>query len=182
MSRSLLLAGAAALIFASPLAVIPHAGLAPVAIAATMAAPAAQDFVTRAGQANMFEIQSSQLALTKAQGPDVKKFAQKMIDDHTKAGKMMKAVVAKSGGQLQVPTDINADQKGTLDVLNSASGPDFDKQYVAAQVKAHDEAVALFSSYAKGGDQKALEVFARRTLPTLRIHRKMIHGISAKTA
>jgi len=161
---------------------VPQTGLAPVAVAATMAAPAAQDFVTQAGQANMFEIQSSQVAVTKAQGADVKKFAQKMIDDHTKAGKMMEATVAKSGGQLQVPTDINADQKSTIDALNSATGADFDKQYVAAQVKAHDDAVDLFGSYAKGGDDKALKVFARKTLPTLRMHKKMIHGISDKMA
>jgi len=182
MTRSLLLAGAAALILASPVAVIPRAGLAPVAVAATMAAPAAQDFVTQAGQANMFEIQSSQAAVTKAESADVKKFAQKMIDDHTKAGKTMEAIIAKSSGKLQAPSEVNADQKSTLDALNSASGADFDKQYVAAQVKAHDQAVDLFGSYAKGGDDKALKVFARKTLPTLRMHKKMIHGISDKMA
>jgi Fe-Mn family superoxide dismutase len=35
---------------------------------------------------------------------------------------------------------------------------------------------------AKGGDDKALKVFARKTLPTLRMHKKMIHGISDKMA
>jgi len=182
MTRSLLLAGAAALILASPLVVPAHSGLAPIAAAATMTAPAAQDFVTQAGQANMFEIQSSQAAVTKAQSADIKSFAQKMIDDHTKAGKMMESVVAKSGGKLQTPTDVNADQKSTLDALNGASGADFDKQYVSAQVKAHDQAVDLFASYAKGGDDKALKVFARKTLPTLQMHKKMIDGISGKMA
>jgi putative membrane protein len=182
MTRSILLAGAAALLLAFPLSVTPPVGLVETAAAAAMTAPEAQDFVTTAGQANMFEIQSSQAAVEKAQSADIKKFAQRMIADHTKAGKAMEAVVAKSGGKLQAPTDVNADQKSTLDMLNSASGADFDKQYVSAQVKAHDDAVSLFSSYAKGGDDKALKVFARKTLPTLKEHQTMIHGINQKMA
>jgi putative membrane protein len=49
---------------------------------------AAQDFVDKAAVANTFEIDTSKLALKYAKGDDVKKFAQEMIDDHTKIGKV----------------------------------------------------------------------------------------------
>ena len=44
----------------------------------------ARDFVHKASIANQFEIESSQLALDKAQSSEVKSFAQRMVDDHTK--------------------------------------------------------------------------------------------------
>lgn len=47
--------------------------------------------------ANFFEIESSKIALEKSSSEDVKKFAQQMIDDHTKAGEKL-ASVLKSGG------------------------------------------------------------------------------------
>src|SRR5690242_19594464 len=56
-----------------------------------------QQFATKAGAAGLFEIQSSQLALTKLQNADIKAFAQMMIDDHTKAGSALKAEAGTQG-------------------------------------------------------------------------------------
>ena len=44
------------------------------------------DFVRDVAIMNMAEIQLSRMALEKATGPDVKMFAQTLIDDHTAAG------------------------------------------------------------------------------------------------
>src|SRR3954447_10075822 len=66
-----------------------------------------QDFATKAGAAGMFEIQSSQLALSKSQNADVKAFAQKMVDDHTKAADELKTAAASQG--VTVPAAMDAD-------------------------------------------------------------------------
>ena len=47
-------------------------------------APSTQDFVTEAAMGGMFELESSKLAVQKADGP-VKEFASQMVSDHTKA-------------------------------------------------------------------------------------------------
>ena len=44
------------------------------------------------------------------------------------------------------------------------SGKDFDQSYDQMQVKAHQDAVALFESYAKGGDDRELKKWAVKTL------------------
>jgi predicted outer membrane protein len=44
-----------------------------------------------------------------------------------------------------------------LDDLKAKSGKDFDQSYDQIQVKAHEEAVALFNAYAKGGDDLQLK-------------------------
>ncbi len=128
-----------------------------------------QEFATKAGAAGLFEIQTSQLALTKSQNADIKAFAQMMVTDHTKAGEALKAA---AGGQqgISVPTDMDKDGQDKFAALNNASGADFDKLYIQMQTAAHADAVALFSGYATNGSVGALKDFAAQTLPTLKMH------------
>jgi putative membrane protein len=110
----------------------------------------------------------------------VKQFAQKMIDDHTKAGARMKTAIAQAGGDLKAPAALDPERKAALEKLSSASGDTFDKEYVDTQVKGHDKAVELFSAYAQGGDNPDLKAFAQATLHTVKMHRQMIHAIDQK--
>jgi putative membrane protein len=135
-------------------------------------------FAMTAGAANMFEIQSSQLALKQSQTPAITSFAQKMIDDHTKAGQNMEQ--AAKTENVPVPTALDASGQQQLTQLQGLSGKQFDDAYVAAQVTAHDQAVALFSNYSKSGKDGALKDFAGNTLPTLQDHQQMIHQIAGK--
>lgn len=135
-------------------------------------------FANTAGVANMFEIQTSQLALKQTQTPAVTSFAQKMIDDHTAAGKAMEQ--AAKTENVPVPTSLDTTHEQQLTQLQGLSGKQFDDAYIAAQVTAHDQAVALFSSYSKAGKDGALKDFAAKTLPVLQNHQQMIHSIAGK--
>lgn len=128
----------------------------------------AQTFVNAAAISNLFEIQSSQLALSNATDDAIKAFAQHMIDDHSMAGDELKA--AASGVGLTVPTDLDQATADKLVQLQAVTGEQFDLLYVQLQTGAHAEAVALFSGYAKGGDDEKLKAFAAKTLPTLHQH------------
>jgi putative membrane protein len=142
------------------------------------AASEATTFANKVAAANAFEIQSSQMALEKSQNNDVKNFAQQMITDHTKAGQNFQTA-AQSANVTPPPGDqTDAKHRATLTRLQSAQGAAFDKAYINAQMQAHREAVALFSSYAKTGRTPSLKTFARQTLPTLQDHDKKIHGLS----
>jgi putative membrane protein len=148
-------------------AAMPAPGASPAASAVTDPA----QFAMKAGTSNLFEIQSSKLALTKSQDTDVKAFAQKMIDDHTKAGQDMQA--AATAQKITPPTAPDATQQAKLDELNNMGGADFDKDYAAAQLQAHADAVALFQGYSGNGPTGALKDFATKTLPTLQMHYTM---------
>jgi putative membrane protein len=47
------------------------------------------------------------------------------------------------------------------------------------QTDAHKQAVALFSAYANSGDDPALKEFAKATLPTLKMHEKLVKNLAA---
>ena len=48
-----------------------------------------------------------------------------------------------------------------------------------AWATAHQDAIALFSGYAEGGDNDKLKSFAETTLPTLQEHQQMITTVQA---
>ena len=119
------------------------------AVAAT-ASNMSTDFVKNASIGNEFEIESSQLALTKSQSQPVKDFAQQMIDDHGKAGQTLMATLPKSSVSPDVATKtLDSKHQHMLDKLNGLSGADFDKKYISEQTDAHKETISLFQKYAK---------------------------------
>jgi putative membrane protein len=140
----------------------------PMASAPTaMATVTTVQFVPAATSSNTFEIQSSRLALQRSRNPEVRRFAQQMIRDHNMAGRRMMAA-ARAGGVPAPRPMLNDKHQAMLDSVRSAS--DFDAAYMDAQLAAHQEAVALFTSYSSTGDNAELVVFAKETLPTLQMH------------
>lgn len=132
----------------------------------------AQQFVTKAAQGGMFEVQSSQVAQTKAQNAEVKSFARDMIRDHSKANADLKTLTTKVG--VRVPEQLDAEHAEKLRRLQAASGAEFDRTYVEQQVQAHEQSVTLFRDYSQSGDNAELRSFATRTLPVLQQHKTQI--------
>ena len=156
MKKALIIAAAGCGLFAS------------VALAQT-----AQDFATKVAISDMFEIQSSQLALSKEPDADTKPFADKMVQDHQKTSSELKAVVEGSMVKLILPTTMDSEHQKMLEELKAKSGKDFDQTYDQIQVKAHREAVALFEAYSKSGEDSELKTWAGKTLPHLKEHLSM---------
>ncbi len=148
-----------------------------------LAAPAAfavdkpVDFVTKAGEAGLFEIQTSKLALQRSQNPEIREFAKHMIHDHEAAAAELKHVAFKD--HIRVPAALDHDLKDKYKDL-AKKGDDFDKKYVHLQVDAHNDAVNLFTDYSQNGEDARLKDFAAKTLPTLQMHQTDIKGLHDK--
>jgi putative membrane protein len=136
-------------------------------------AQSARDFVNKVAISDMFEIQSSQLALSKQPDKDTKPFAQKMVTDHQKTSKELKSLVDGGKVKATLPSALDAEHQKMLDDLKTKNGKDFDQSYDQIQVKAHQDAVALFKAYSAGGDDPELKRWAAKTLPNLERHLTM---------
>jgi putative membrane protein len=132
-----------------------------------------QEFVTKVAISDMFEIQSSQLALEKKADADTQPFAQKMVTDHQKTSKELKALIDGGKVEATLPTALDAEHQKMLTDLKAKNGRDFDVAYDQIQQKAHQEAVALFDAYSKQGDNPDLKSWAAKTLPDLKEHLSM---------
>lgn len=149
--------------------------------AATVPTPAdeakAPDFSAKAAAGDTFEIESAKIALKRSTNPDVKKFAQAMIDAHTATSQGLKAAIAASGATFTLPAALPDDLQGKLDDLNKADAKDFDKDYADDQVDAHQAALNLFQRYAQDGDVAAIKTFAAETAPKIQEHLNMAEGL-----
>jgi len=92
-------------------------------------------FLHKASMGGYAEVQLGQLAVQKGNSDDVKKFGQKMVDDHTALNDQMKPFVESAG--LQPPTHLDKKDQAEYDKLSGLSGDDFDKEYIAFMVKDH---------------------------------------------
>jgi putative membrane protein len=126
-------------------------------------------FVAQAAFGNMFEIESSKLALERSKDGPVKAFAQRMVDDHSAAAVKFKEAVLEA--KLTMPPDkLDAKHQAIVNELAAKQGADFDKAYIEAQYKAHVETVGLFKGYAQAGEDKRMSAFAAEMLPKLQAH------------
>ena len=136
------------------------------------------EFMTKAAQDGMAEVKLATMAKDKTQNAEIKKFAQKMIEDHTKANAELKALANEKN--IALPADVNEDQMEMANDLAKLSGKDFDEKYVEMMVDAHEKAVDLFQGEADDGKNADAKAFASKTLPTLKEHQTMIKDIDEK--
>jgi putative membrane protein len=157
-------------------------GLLAVMARATASAAAAgsgeQMFVTQAATGGMAEVEMGKLAVDKASSPDVKKFAEQMISDHTKVDEKLETIA--TGKSLKVPNVLDAEHKAKLEMLSKKSGAQFDNAYIHAQVAGHQKMQELLNQEAKNGADADLKAFAANTLPTVGQHYKMAKELEAK--
>lgn len=131
---------------------------------------AAPDFVTKAAMSDMYEIEAAKVALARSKNADVKKFAQMMIDDHTKSTNNLKAAIAASGLTLTPPAALDDDHAKKVQDLKDKDAADFDKDYLNDQVDAHQAALDLMQRYANDGDNASIKGFAATTAPVVQGH------------
>ena len=108
----------------------------------------------------------------------MKRFAETMIKDHTKANDELKT--AAKAANIEVPAKLLEKHQKHVDTFTNYKGTDFDADYAKHQVMDHEEAVALFTRASKELKNKELKDFATKTLPTLQHHLEEAKKLSGK--
>ena len=129
----------------------------------------APGYMQMAASSDMFEIESSRMALQMSQNPAVRSFAQMMVNDHSRTTSEIMAA-AQSMGMQPPPPQMLPQHADMLNRLRAAAPGDFDRAYKAEQVMAHQEALTLHQNFAQGGDAPALRAVAARAVPIVQGH------------
>jgi putative membrane protein len=147
------------------------AGVVMMGLAAAPVLAADEAFVMKAAKGGMAEVEIGKLAADKGSNDAVKKFGQRMVDDHSKANDEL-AVLAKSKS-ITFPTEIGPEEKALRDRLMKLSGPAFDQAYMKAMVSDHVKDIAEFRTESRTGKDPEVKAWATKTLPTLEEHLKL---------
>jgi putative membrane protein len=133
-------------------------------------------FVMDAANGGLAEVELGRLAAEKAGKDDVKKFGQRMVDDHGKANDELKTLAQSK--QITLPAAPDAKHKATIDRLSKLTGDAFDRAYVQEMLKDHEKDVAAFRAESRSGKDPEVKAWAGKTLPTLEEHLKMIQDLN----
>ena len=124
-------------------------------------------FIKKAYRGGMAEVETAKVAKEKAKEDATKEVADKMITDHGKANDDLMAIAKEENLDL---SNIHAKPM-------KITGDNFDKEYLTMLKKDHEKNIADFEQEA--GDtgtheDSDVKEFAKKTLPTLQEHLKMV--------
>ncbi len=148
--------------------------------ASSGAEKAADAFMKEAAQGGLAEVELGRLAADKGSSDAVKKFGQRMVDDHGKANSELQTIAQQKN--VALPTDLNAKDRALKAKLDKASGPAFDREYMKAMVQDHTKDVKTFQREAKTLKDADVKAFAEKTLPTLEEHLKLAKEVDSQVA
>ena len=130
-----------------------------------------ETLIKQLAEANLNEINAGKLAQDKAQSDEVKRFAKKMVDDHTKALDDLKQLAQSKA--VTLPTEPNKQQMAMQQKLQGLSGEQFDKQYMKqAGERAHRQTHQLLKKAEKAEDAD-LKSYASKTIVAVAGHQQM---------
>ena len=128
--------------------------------------------IKQIAEANLAEISAGKLAQDKAQSDEVKSFAKKMVDDHTKALDDLKQLAQSKG--VTLPTEPDKQHMAMEKKLQAQSGDKFDKLYMQqAGDRAHKETHRLLQRASSRSEDSDLKNYANKVLATVESHEQM---------
>jgi putative membrane protein len=128
-------------------------------------------------QSDLAEVQAGKLGVSKASSPEVKKFAQSMVDDHGKHLSELRTMAKTKG--MELPSAPAKKHQEALKKLQSASGAEFDKLFMTQMVKDHEDALKLVQDTAKNAKDAELKADAEKTAPVIQKHLEEAKRIAA---
>jgi putative membrane protein len=138
-----------------------------------------QEFMQRAAASDVFEIQTGQMATQEAQTQEVQQFGQQLVADHTQSSTMLRNLADQKN--IALPDSMNQEQMVIRNNLRNQSGVAFDREFINAQVQAHEEAVDLYEQATREVTDQDVRGFAQQVLPKLQQHLDLARQLKTMT-
>jgi putative membrane protein len=133
-------------------------------------------FIENGLEAGLAEINASKLAVTNSKNPRIINFAKMMITDHIKAADELEKIGISK--RVTEGDTVSAVHKKMIKDLSSKLGLIFDGAYMQMMVSDHQYAIKLFTDAAQSKSED-IQRFAKKTLPTLKMHLDSAKAIAA---
>jgi putative membrane protein len=155
-----------------------------VAVAAAPAvklSPADLHFVALAAGAGMYEVDAARVALSRASDPQVRSYAQMLLDQHTANNQQLISIMQSKGHRIAPGLPAELQQK--VSKLSTLSGSAFDHEFIRTTgVADHRAAIAAFEQGDRSVTDRDLQAYIDKTLPALRSHLQMAEDLAGKIA
>jgi len=135
-------------------------------------------FAYAAAVGGMTELMVSQLGVRKATDPELKRFSQQMIDEHTRMNAELMSMARQKG--IALPRELDYRAQFCAQSLAGLSGEKFDKCYAKAQLVIHMESMGTFEAEAERGQDPDVKALASKAVTHIKQHLKEIKPIAMR--
>jgi len=135
-------------------------------------------FAEAATAGGLAELSLAEIGLQKATDSELKKFSQKMVDEHSKMNQELATMAAQR--RVALPRQLDVRAQFCVQALNGESRDHFDRCYAKAQVHCHEAALAAYEAESQRGQDPNMKAFAAKAIPHIKEHLKTIKPICEK--
>ena len=135
-------------------------------------------FALLVGAGGLAEVEVARLAETRVMTAGIKKFAQRMIQDHGRANVELADLARQAG--VASPSHPDPDHRTMLEQLKSLSGRTFEAAYLRGQLVGHQKTLQLLIWEIGQGQHAGLQRYATATLPTVMEHLDSVQVLLAE--
>ena len=126
------------------------------------------NFLMKATNSGLAEVQLAKLAQQKATLDAVKNFAVMLERDHTAVNNEVKNLAGQRN--VSLPGTPSDDKQKKYTDMEKMTGKAFDKEYISMMVKSHNDGISLFEDTKANASDIDVKNFADKTLPALKMH------------
>ncbi|MEX2606756.1 MAG: DUF4142 domain-containing protein [Kiritimatiellia bacterium] len=127
-----------------------------------------EKFIKNCAVHDMEEMKLAELAVQKANHPDVKAYAERIVRDHTTSGASLAALASIKGVELSGDTESGPTR--TYRSLEKTPLTKFDKKFIDRMVRSHKDHVSNHEKASKHAEDDDVKAYANERLTTLRLH------------
>ena len=131
-----------------------------------------RSFMMQAAKDGMKEVHMGQMAAQQGQSDTIKKLGRQIASDHQKANQQLMAIAAKKG--------VKPDTRATEHGMSKREMKSFDQAWIGMMMNDHQKDIALYQRQAQQGADPELKAYAKKTLPVLQKHLKMVQQAQQK--
>jgi len=137
------------------------------------------DFFQSAAQGNLLEVKLGELAAKQAASEDVRKFGQRMVDDHGKLNRELSQIAQQKKG-VTMPQQLDKKHQNEVNKLAQHSGAKFDHEYMSRISDEHQKEIKAYEKQVKDAKDPDLKQYASNALPSLQEHLALAKDVKSR--
>jgi putative membrane protein len=141
-------------------------------------APTPAEILSNLHQANLNEIKFGTLATKQSHAPEVRRFGQKLVKDHTVIDTNLGALAADKQIELEKKTDPRAEDN--MKRLEGLEGEAFDRAFLTLMIEEHEKGIVAIDEGAPQMADRTVRDFLESLVPQFEEHRQIAETMLAK--
>ena len=139
-----------------------------------------KNFLTKSAQDSLYEFASAQLAVQKAQDPNVAMYGLRLMNDHAEYNQQLMELARQKG--IIVPVELDSQNRSKLEQLMQLQGSEFDRQFISESVQGNTSDVNDLQSEATSTQDPDIQAFIEQFLPVQEMHTQLSKSLENGTS